>query len=56
MLAYACVANFSGTWALTLMSLPGLHLVVLLEESELRDRFGAQYVEYCRRVPRWIPQ
>jgi protein-S-isoprenylcysteine O-methyltransferase Ste14 len=29
--------------------------VVLLEERELRDRFGAEYDEYCRRVPRYIP-
>jgi protein-S-isoprenylcysteine O-methyltransferase Ste14 len=56
MLAYACVANFSGTWALVLLSAPALHLVVLLEESELRDRFGAEYDDYLRRVPRWIPR
>jgi protein-S-isoprenylcysteine O-methyltransferase Ste14 len=29
--------------------------VVLLEERELRDRFGAEYDEYCGRVPRYIP-
>jgi protein-S-isoprenylcysteine O-methyltransferase Ste14 len=29
---------------------------VLLEERELRDRFGAEYEEYCRRVPRYIPK
>jgi protein-S-isoprenylcysteine O-methyltransferase Ste14 len=54
--AYACVVNYSGTWALAILSAPALHLVVLLEESELRDRFGADYVDYCRRVPRWIPR
>ena len=54
-LAYACVANFSGTWALTLLIIPALHVIVLLEESELRDRFGAEYDDYCRRVPRWVP-
>jgi len=52
-LAYACVANFSGVWVLVVLSVPTLHLIVLLEESELRDRFGAEYDEYCRRVPRW---
>jgi protein-S-isoprenylcysteine O-methyltransferase Ste14 len=26
------------------------------EEPTLRKLFGAQYVEYCRNVPRWIPR
>ncbi len=54
-LAYACVANFSGTWLLVLLSVPAMHVIVLLEESELRDRFGSEYHDYCRRVPRWRP-
>ncbi len=29
--------------------------IVSAEEHYLRDRFGAAYVDYCRRVPRWIP-
>jgi protein-S-isoprenylcysteine O-methyltransferase Ste14 len=29
--------------------------VVLYEEPNLRRRFGAEYEEYRRRVPRWIP-
>jgi protein-S-isoprenylcysteine O-methyltransferase Ste14 len=28
---------------------------VLLEERELRDRFGAEYDAYCRRVARYLP-
>ena len=30
--------------------------VVRSEEPALRRRFGVAYEEYCRRVPRWIPQ
>ena len=30
--------------------------VMLHEEPALRDAFGAEYEEYCRRVPRWIPR
>jgi len=35
----------------------GFHLFVLLyEEPAHRRRFGAEFDEYCRRVPRWIPR
>src|SRR3954453_17142176 len=27
-----------------------------VEEPHLRRRFGADYEDYCRHVPRWIPQ
>jgi len=30
--------------------------VVLYEERALRKKFGDQYVEYCRSVPRWFPR
>jgi len=42
-----------GAWVLYALTFPALHLVVLLEERELRERFGAEYEEYCRRVPRY---
>jgi len=29
--------------------------VVLVEEKEMEARFGADYREYKRRVPRWLP-
>jgi protein-S-isoprenylcysteine O-methyltransferase Ste14 len=35
----------------------GVHLFVLwYEEPTLRRMFGAQYEEYCRNVPRWLPR
>jgi protein-S-isoprenylcysteine O-methyltransferase Ste14 len=30
--------------------------VVFYEEPTLRGKFGAEYEEYCRRVPRWLPR
>lgn len=30
--------------------------VLYLEEPELRERFGKQYEDYCRRVPRLLPK
>lgn len=30
--------------------------VVLYEEPTLRETFGADYVAYCRQIPRWIPR
>jgi protein-S-isoprenylcysteine O-methyltransferase Ste14 len=31
-------------------------MVVRVEEPELRSRFGHDYEEYCREVPRWLPR
>lgn len=53
--AYAFIANYVGAYVLALLTPLLVHLVVLLEERELRDRFGQEYVEYCARVPRYIP-
>lgn len=30
--------------------------VWLYEEPTLRKKFGAEYEEYCRNVPRWLPR
>ena len=30
--------------------------VILYEEPTLKRTFGADYIDYCRSVPRWIPR
>jgi protein-S-isoprenylcysteine O-methyltransferase Ste14 len=30
-------------------------LIVFFEEPALRNTFGSEYEEYCRKVPRWMP-
>jgi protein-S-isoprenylcysteine O-methyltransferase Ste14 len=46
-------------WAMYLVAVPTFGLVysaiVSAEEEYLRGRFGQAYVDYCRRVPRWLP-
>jgi protein-S-isoprenylcysteine O-methyltransferase Ste14 len=57
-LTYAGLSLLTGTlWSLLL--LPGVLLavdrgVIRREESYLEEHFGADYVEYQRRVRRWL--
>jgi protein-S-isoprenylcysteine O-methyltransferase Ste14 len=54
--AYAAISNYAGCWILAILAMPALHLVVILEERELTDRFGDAYREYAARVPRYLPR
>ena len=31
-------------------------LVIVIEEPVLKNMFGGEYVEYSKRVPRWLPR
>lgn len=55
-LGYALFSNYLALYAVFLLSLPVIYLIVVLEERELRERFGAAYDEYSRRVPRFLPR
>jgi protein-S-isoprenylcysteine O-methyltransferase Ste14 len=43
-----------ATWALTFLSINAIY-IPLLEEPQLRMRFGDEYREYCRHVRRIVP-
>ena len=53
---FALFANYPATYDFLVLWYVGIFMVVLLEERELLARFGNDYREYCRRVPRFIPR
>jgi protein-S-isoprenylcysteine O-methyltransferase Ste14 len=52
----ALIANYLALYLAAALWLPGIYVIVRLEEKELRDRFGPAYDEYSRRVPRFLPR
>ncbi|MGD2153779.1 MAG: isoprenylcysteine carboxylmethyltransferase family protein, partial [Gemmatimonadales bacterium] len=50
--ALAFFTNYLAVYLIAVAIVPALYLVVVLEEKELRERFGEEYVRYCERVPR----
>jgi len=54
--AIALFSNNLAVYVVGLAYIPLIYLVVILEERELRIRFGTKYVDYCARVPRFIPR
>ncbi len=55
LLGFALVANYLAGYVVFGLGVLFLHAVVLLEERELRERFGVAWDEYARRVPRYVP-
>jgi protein-S-isoprenylcysteine O-methyltransferase Ste14 len=57
-LVYLGVAgDLAQLWPLLLLPLPVLLIqcvVIPFEETRMRELFGEQYEQYCRRVNRWI--
>lgn len=57
-LLYVGTALMTSAWvALGLVVVPIAVMgwvVIPMEESQLRERFGDRYADYCRQVRRWI--
>ncbi len=49
-------ANLTALLTAAAMILTVVLFVRLYEEPTLRQKFGADYEEYCRNVPRWVPR
>lgn len=43
---------YALVWGLSLLAI--LHVMVLTEEQHLRNIFGQDYEQYCKRVPRYL--
>ena len=56
MASLALIANNLASYVNWIIGIPGVLLIVRIEEHELRDRFGAEYEAYCARVPRFVPR
>lgn len=56
----AGLALVINAYAFYLIVIPAIvlayHAIVTTEEAYLREKFGAQYADYCRRVDRWWPR
>ena len=50
------ISNHLATYVAAAISFPMIFLIVVLEERELRTRFGSDYLDYCRSVPRFVPR
>lgn len=54
--AVAMITNYLAAYLLMLALIPVAYALTVIEEKELRQRFGDQHARYCERVPRIIPR
>lgn len=54
--ALTLFANYQFLYVFLAVAAGLIYLIVLMEERELRERFGEAYAEYAGRVPRFVPR
>lgn len=55
-IGWAFITNYLAVYLLIAVTAVALYGIVKLEERELRDRFGEEHADYCRRVPMFVPR
>jgi protein-S-isoprenylcysteine O-methyltransferase Ste14 len=55
-IGWSLFANYLALYLVLASWLAGVWLIVVLEEHELRERFGPAYDEYSQTVPRFLPR
>jgi protein-S-isoprenylcysteine O-methyltransferase Ste14 len=56
LLGWALIVNYLAVYVIWSLWWPAVYLIAILEERELRERFGPEYEVYCRHVPRFLPR
>jgi protein-S-isoprenylcysteine O-methyltransferase Ste14 len=54
LIGWALIANHPASYLACSFWIPGIWLVVALEEQELAERFGAEFEAYQKRVPKFF--
>ena len=44
-----------AVWTITFFAINAI-VIPLFEEPQLKARFGTEYIEYCKHVPRLVPR
>lgn len=56
---FLCLSIIMGTWLIPLLGIPTFAILIQrtgIEERELRERFGDQYLSYSERTGRFFPR